>query len=149
MSEHHATITWVRESAGFNYEEYNRDHEWRFDGGVTVAASAAPRYLGTEDRVDPEEALVAAISSCHMLTFLAICARRRIVVDEYVDEAVGQLEKNDSGRLAVTKVELRPRIRFGGEPPGDEELERIHEQSHRDCFIANSVTTQIVLARYS
>jgi len=143
MSEHHATVSWRRSSGGFSYPEYNREHEWRFGSGRTVPASAAPKYLGNGENVDPEEAFVAAVSSCHMLTFLAICARRRIVVDAYEDAAVGYLTENASGRLAVTRVELRPRIEFAGAAPDAATMNWLHERSHDECFIANSVTCTI------
>ena len=143
MSEHKATIRWSRGDRDFAYESYPRDHTWTFEGGVEVAASAAPACLGTAERVDPEEAFVAAVSSCHMLTFLAIAARKRLVVDRYDDDAVGLLEKNADGKLAVTRVTLRPRIAFGATPPAAEELARLHELAHENCFIANSVRTAI------
>ena len=145
MSEHRATVAWSRDGDEFTYETYSRDHAWEFSGGVRVPASAAPAYLGSEERVDPEEAFVASIASCHMLTFLAIAARRRLVVESYEDAAVGFLEKNEEGRLAVTRVELRPRIAFGGRDPSADELARIHELSHKQCFIANSVRTRITV----
>ncbi len=145
MSEHRATVAWAREGAEFTYDGYSRDHEWQFAGGVRIPASAAPAYLGSEERVDPEEAFVASVASCHMLTFLAIAARRRLVVERYEDAAVGFLEKNQEGRLAVTRVELRPRIAFGGREPSADELARIHELSHKQCFIANSVRTRITV----
>src|SRR6516225_9974001 len=106
MSEHKATIEWKRETPDFAYQTYNRDHEWSFDAGITVRASAAPAYLGSESCVDPEEAFVASLSSCHMLTFLAIAARKKYVVDSYRDNAIGVLDKDSSGRLAVVKVTL-------------------------------------------
>ena len=144
MSEHRATIDWKRESQGFGYDTYNRGHRWSFDGGVEVAASAAPAYRGDPDRVDPEEAFVASLASCHMLTFLAIAARQRFVVDSYSDQAIGFMEKNEKGRLAITRVTLRPKIAFGGEkPPSGEQLAKLHELAHEQCFIANSVLTQI------
>jgi len=143
MSQHRATIAWRRETEDFTYESYNRSHEWRFANDIVIPASAAPEFLGTPDRVDPEEAFVATISACHMLTFLAICARKRLTVLEYVDEATGHLEKNAAGALAITRVELSPRIRFAGDPPADRLMERLHEQSHAECFIANSVLTDI------
>ena len=146
MSEHKATIDWKRETPSFAYETYNRDHDWSFDSGVTVRASANPAYLGSESCVDPEEAFVAALSSCHMLTFLAIAARKKFVVDSYHDEAVGVLEKDAGGRLAITRVSLRPAVHFGGEEvPGAEELQRLHDQAHHACFIANSVKTEVVV----
>ena len=146
MSEHRATIDWKRESQGFSYDTYNRGHLWKFDGGVEVAASAAPAYKGDPDRVDPEEAFVASLASCHMLTFLAIAARQRFVVDSYSDQAIGFMEKNEKGRLAITRVTLRPKIAFGGEkPPSSEQLSKLHELAHEQCFIANSVSTEITV----
>jgi organic hydroperoxide reductase OsmC/OhrA len=145
MSEHKAAISWSRGDRTFAYESYPRDHTWRFEAGIEVPASAAPAYLGSAERVDPEEAFVASISSCHMLTFLALAARKRLVVDRYDDDAVGVLEKDAGGRLAVTRVTLRPRIAFGGSPPSAEELERLHELAHESCFIANSVRTEITV----
>ena len=146
MSEHRATVSWRRESDDFAYESYNRGHGWSFDSGVEVPASAAPDFLGDPDRVDPEEAFVAAISSCHMLTFLAIAARKRLVVDGYRDEAVGHMEKNEDGRLAITRVVLRPRIEFAGDgAPSADVLEKMHHQAHEHCFIANSVRTEVTV----
>ena len=146
MSEHKVTVDWRRETPDFAYETYNRDHDWAFDAGVTVRASANPAYLGNGSCVDPEEAFVASLSSCHMLTFLAIAARRKLVVDSYHDEAVGVLEKGGGGRLAITRVTLRPQVRFGGENlPGPEDLRRLHDQAHHACFIANSVKTDVVV----
>ena len=146
MSEHRVTIAWQRETTDFSYETYGRDHVWRFEGGAELTASCTPDFGGDPDLVDPEQAFVAALSSCHMLTFLAVAARRRLVVDRYEDEAVGTLEKNEEGLLAMTRVVLRPRVSFGGEtPPSSEELERLHERAHKACFIANSVRTTVTL----
>ncbi|MFN3197995.1 MAG: OsmC family protein [Bradymonadia bacterium] len=145
MSEHTAVIRWTRETEGFAYENYNRSHTWGFDAGITVPASAATTYLGDADRVDPEEALVAAVSSCHMLTLLAIASKRGWVVDAYEDDAVGTLGKNDKGRLAVTRIVLRPKVAFSGEQPSEEQLEWLHTSAHRGCFIANSITTEVVV----
>ncbi|GAA4855119.1 OsmC family protein [Luteimonas vadosa] len=146
MSEHHASIHWRRGDAAFNYETYSRDHDWRFDGGPCVPASAAPAYRGNPGRVDPEEAFVAAVSSCHMLTLLAIAARKRWIVERYDDDAVGTMSPNADGRLAVTRIELRPRIEFApGSAPDAAQLARLHEQAHADCFIANSVRTEVVV----
>jgi organic hydroperoxide reductase OsmC/OhrA len=143
MSQHVAEILWERQSKGFSYEEYNRGHLWRFDGG-TVNASASPEYRGDKDRVDPEEALVAAISSCHMLSFLAIAARKRLTVDSYKDRAVGKMEKIPNGQLAVTRVDLFPRVTFATEVDA-RTVEQMHHLAHEQCFIANSVRTEIVV----
>jgi organic hydroperoxide reductase OsmC/OhrA len=145
MSEHRASVDWKLETPGFGYKEYNRDHLWRFEGGAEVEASAAPAYLGNPERVDPEKALVAALSSCHMLTFLAIASRKGYVVESYRDDAVGHMTKDARGRLAITRVELSPRIEFRGKPPADEELASIHDEAHHHCFIANSVLTEVTV----
>jgi organic hydroperoxide reductase OsmC/OhrA len=146
MSEHKVTVEWKRETPDFAYQNYNRDHNWTFDAGVTVRASAAPAYLGNPHCVDPEEAFVASLSSCHMLTFLAIAARKRFVLDEYHDEAVGILDKDAAGRLAILRVTLRPKVQFSGEKtPTADELTQMHEQAHHACFIANSVKTEVLV----
>jgi organic hydroperoxide reductase OsmC/OhrA len=146
MSEHNATVDWKRETPDFAYESYNRDHDWSFDAGITVRASANPAYMGSESCVDPEEAFVASLSSCHMLTFLALAARKRYIVDGYKDQAVGVLSKDAAGRLAMTRVALRPRVVFGGETiPSPDEVRRLHDQAHHACFIANSVKTEVVV----
>jgi organic hydroperoxide reductase OsmC/OhrA len=146
MSEHRVLLKWQRTSDDFAYEKYNRDHTWAFDGGVSVHASASPQYRGNPDCVDPEEALVAAISSCHMLSFLAIASMKKLVVDAYDDDAVGFLEKNAEGKLAVTRAILRPQVRFGGTTvPSAEELKALHDRAHHECFIANSVRTEITI----
>src|SRR5574337_425774 len=146
MSEHSVTVKWRRTSASFDYESYNRDHSWSFDAGVQVRGSAAPAFRGDPDCVDPEEAYVAALSSCHMLTFLAVASRKRLIVDAYEDNATGFMEKNVHGKLAVTRVVLRPRIRFGGPVvPSRDELTKLHEQAHQGCIIANSVLTTVTV----
>src|SRR6266704_3691479 len=112
MSEYKVTLKWERGGAEFSYQKYPRDHTWSFDGGHTMTATAAPAYLGNPANVDPEEAFVASLSSCHMLTFLAIACKYKFVVDEYTDDAVGHMEKNAEGRLAITRVELHPKLKF-------------------------------------
>lgn len=143
MSHHSARIDWSLSGTDFGYEAYNREHTWTFDGGVTVPASAAPDFLGRPGHVDPEAALVAALSSCHMLTFLALCAKKRLTVTAYRDEAVGVLEKNAAGNPAVTRVNLFPVVTFSGGDPDDETFRKIHDQAHEHCFIANSVTCEL------
>lgn len=148
MSQHVAIISWSRGDAVFKDNQYSRGHTWTFDGGATVAASASPEIvplpLSVAGNVDPEEAFVASLSSCHMLGFLAIAAKRRFVVDSYEDKAVGILAEDDRGRLCVSDVTLRPRIRFSGERrPTMEQLEKMHHKSHELCFIANSVKTRV------
>ena len=148
MSEHKATLRWERGDAEFSYQNYPRDHSWSFDGGHTMTATAAPAYLGNPVNVDPEEAFVASLASCHMLTFLAIACKQKFVLDSYEDEAVGHMEKNAEGKLAITKVELHPKIKFSGEKqPTAEELDTLHRGAHENCFIANSVKTEITVAK--
>jgi organic hydroperoxide reductase OsmC/OhrA len=144
MSEHKATIIWARNGVDFSYKTYPRDHVWRFDNGVEIPGSAAPAYLGNPDRVDPEGAFVAALSSCHMLTFLALASNKGFVVDTYEDAAIGHLGKNATGKMAVTKVELHPKIAFSGAKlPAQTDLDWLHDKAHKECFIANSVTTEV------
>ena len=147
MSEHHAGVRWTRTSSDFAYANYNRAHEMRFKhGDVMLAASAAPAFRGDAERVDPEETFVASLASCHMLSFLAICARKRLMVDSYEDDAVGYLEKGAMGKLWVARVTLKPRVRFAtGTNVDTDALAKIHHQSHEECFIANSVKTEITV----
>ena len=148
MSQHTAIIWWERKEEGFLAGKYSREHTWVFDGGAIVAASAAPTNVpapfANPANVDPEEAFVASVSSCHMLTFLYLAAKQGFVVDEYRDEAVGVLAKDAAGRDAVTRVTLHPAIRFAGErEPTREELEALHHAAHEGCYISNSVTTEV------
>ena len=145
MSTHKATIEWSLTGDSFAYDDYSRNHLWKFGAGE-VAASSAPKYLGDVDRVDPEQAFVAAVASCHMLTFLAIASRKRLRIESYRDEAVGYMTTNERGRLAVTRVELKPRIVFSTDcSVSARQIRSMHELSHKECFIANSVTTEIVV----
>ena len=144
MSEHKVTLHWERGAAEFVYQKYPRDHTWSFDGGHTMTASAAPAFLGNPANVDPEEAFVASLSSCHMLTFLAIACKQKFVLDEYTDDAVGHMEKNTEGRLAITRVTLRQRLKFSGDKqPTPQEIEEMNHGAHEQCFIANSVKTDV------
>lgn len=145
MSEHRATIEWARTSSDFTYATYNRDHVWRFDSGQSLGASATPAYKGNPAMVDPEEAFVAALSSCHMLTFLALAAKQGFTVDRYIDEAVGHMAKGGDGKMAITRVELAPQITFAGTPPTGEQLDQLHHAAHEHCFIANSVKTDVAV----
>lgn len=149
MSEFGATIRWKRGKDEFTDDRYSRGHEWAFDGGLTVAASASPDIvplpMSIPENVDPEEAFVASLSSCHMLFFLAIAAAAGFVVDEYTDAATGNMQENSEGRTAITKVVLRPCATYSGERiPQKEKIEKMHDRAHRMCFIANSVKTEIV-----
>ena len=144
MAEHKIMLEWKRETDSFTYDSYNRNHVWVTDGGAKVVASAAPAYRGNPAQMNPEEAFVAALSSCHMLTFLAMAAKKKFVVDRYSDPAVGFVEKNAQGKLAVTRVTLRPTVAFSGAAvPTPEQLTALHEEAHNGCFIANSVTTDV------
>ena len=146
MSKHLASLRWNRNGKPFTYEGYSRDHEWIFEGGQRLTGSAAEAFLGSLEGVDPEEALVVALSSCHMLTLLAIAAKKGWTVESYDDDAEGTLGKNDAGKLSLTRVTLRPRIIFAeGKTPDAEALQRLHHQAHENCFIANSVKTEVVI----
>ena len=146
MSEHRVTLKWERGGAEFSYQKYPRNHTWKFDGGHEMTASAAPAYLGDPKKVDPEEAFVASLSSCHMLTFLAVAAKKKFMLDEYVDEAVGHMEKNTDGKLAITRVTLKQRLKFSGDKqPTPQEIEEMNHMAHDQCFIANSVKTEITV----
>ncbi len=145
MSEHRTALTWTLESGGFSYKEYNREHEVRFAGGHSLRGSSAPDYLGKAEHPNPEEMLVAALSSCHMLTFLAVASKRGFIVARYEDHAVGYLEKNANGKLAITRAVLKPKVTFLEKTPDAEQLDRMHETSHKECFIANSVMTKITV----
>lgn len=150
MSTHTAVIRWQRQANEiFSDNQYSRAHVWLFDGGVTVPASSSPQVvplpLSVEENVDPEEAFIAALSSCHMLVFLSIAAKRRYVIDSYVDEAIGELTAGENGKEWVSKVVLRPRIVFSGDKqPTREQLGKMHHLAHENCFIANSVKTEVV-----
>jgi organic hydroperoxide reductase OsmC/OhrA len=150
MSEYKAKITWHRQiDEEFVQSKYSRGHEWSFDGGTTIPASSSPHIVplpySVEANVDPEEAFVAALSSCHMLLFLSIAAKRRFVVDTYIDNAVGIMEQDENGRFLISKVVLRPEIVFSGDKqPSKEQVKKMHHQSHTQCFIANSVKTNVI-----
>lgn len=148
MSEYTATIAWERGEHAFTDKRYSRAHTWTFDGGVQVPASSSPHTVplphSSASAVDPEEAFVASLSSCHMLWFLAIAAQEGFCVDSYADEAVGLMDKDASGRVAITRVTLRPQTRFSGERlPSEAELRDMHHKAHEECFIANSVKSEV------
>jgi organic hydroperoxide reductase OsmC/OhrA len=143
-----ATVAWRREDGeDFAKGRYSRGHVWRFDGGIEVPASASPSVVpapwSRDDAVDPEEAYIAALSSCHMLTFLDLARRAGIVVESYEDEAIGTMERVAPGRMAITRVVLRPRIAYATDAPDQATLDDLHHKAHDACFIANSVKTEI------
>ncbi|OEZ79970.1 OsmC-like protein [Janthinobacterium sp. HH106] len=149
MHQFFATVAWQRDGQDFAGQRYSRGHEWQFDGGLTVPASSSPLSvplpMSVVENIDPEEALVAATSSCHMLFFLSLAAQRGVVIDDYRDDAVGELDKNAQGRLAMTRIVLRPRIAFAGTPPSPEALAALHHDAHERCYIANSLTADVVV----
>jgi len=149
MSTYNATIVWQRDAQAFVDHRYSRRHSWSFDGGAVVPASASPQIvplpMSDAAGVDPEEAFVASLSSCHMLWFLDIAARAGWVVDHYRDEATGVLARDAQGQLAMTRVALHPAVRFaGGHGPDTQTLRALHHQAHASCFIANSVKTEVL-----
>ena len=149
MSEYFSTVVWERNDQVFTDNQYSRGHLWKFDGGAEVNASASPHIVplpySVEENVDPEEAFVASLSSCHMLFFLSIAAKKKFVVEQYVDNAVGIMEEGADGKMLITKVILRPEVIFTGEKqPTFEQLGKMHHQSHDLCFIANSVKTEVI-----
>ncbi|MCI1728843.1 MAG: OsmC family protein [Chiayiivirga sp.] len=144
MSEHRIALDWRRDGHASAHDTYSRAHTIRFSGGQALRNSSAPDYFGDAALANPEELLVAALSSCHMLTFLAVAAKRGFVVERYVDDAVGVLEKNSDGKPAVTRVRLRPQVEFGGEKqPDATELDNLHHKAHQHCIVANSVKTEV------
>ncbi len=151
MSEHKATVTWTRTSEEFLQGKFSREHTWAFDGGVTVPASSAPTSVpvpySNPANVDPEEAFVAAISSCHMLFFLFFASRRGVQVDSYHDDAVGVMTKNEKGRSWISSVTLRPRVIYSGDKlPTAADEEQLHHDAHDHCFVANSAKSEIIVA---
>jgi organic hydroperoxide reductase OsmC/OhrA len=155
MSHYTATIRWERDSQPFHDNRYSRAHVWRFDGGIEVPASSSPSVvplpMSRAEAVDPEEAFVASLSSCHMLWFLSIAVKGKYIVDTYEDQAEGVMAKNAEGRLAMTQVTLRPRVVFSGPTlPDKAQLDALHHAAHEQCFIASSVRSEVVVApRYA
>jgi organic hydroperoxide reductase OsmC/OhrA len=151
VSEHKAVVRWRRDDGDFLRGKYARAHSWSFDGGVTVPASSAPSSVplpwSDESAVDPEEAFVASLSSCHMLTFLYLASRQGFVVESYEDAAVGVMSKADNGIPWVSAVTLNPDIVYGGDKqPDPQQEQKLHHEAHRQCFIANSVKTAVQVA---
>jgi organic hydroperoxide reductase OsmC/OhrA len=148
VSGYQAIVEWDRNGEKFTDNRYSRAHRWRFDGGVEVPASASPHVvplpMSVRAAVDPEEAFVAALSSCHMLWFLSLAARDGFVVESYRDQAEGVMEKDAAGKLAFTRVTLRPQVRYAGDRQPDRDAENsLHHEAHEECFIARSVRTDV------
>ena len=150
MSVYTATIRWNRSGEGdFTKGQYSRAHEWTFDGGAVVRAGPSPHVVpapwSDPAAVDPEEAFVASVSSCHMLFFLDFARRAGLVIDDYMDEAEGELGKRADGKMAMTRVTLHPRVTWAGDPPDQAAIADLHHRAHEACFIANSVTTEVII----
>jgi organic hydroperoxide reductase OsmC/OhrA len=147
------TITWEKQPGEvFSDNQYSRAHTWTFDGGITLAASSSPHVvalpMSKEAAVDPEEAFIASISSCHMLWFLSEAAEKGLVVTRYEDKAEGVLGKNSEGRLAMTRVTLKPKVSFAGTPqPTAQAIDALHQLAHEECFIASSIKTPITIVQ--
>ncbi len=149
MAEYTVAVLWDRDGAAFTDNRYSRGHRWLFDGGVEVPASSSPHVvpvpLSVAAAVDPEEAFVASLASCHMLWFLSIAANLRFVVESYRDEAAGVMAEVAAGRLAMTRVTLRPEVRFGGDrQPSADRIVAMHRDAHERCYIARSVRSDVV-----
>ena len=144
-----AKIAWDGKGADITKRKYSRAHQWTFDGGITTPASSSPHVVplpwSEERAIDPEEALVAAASSCHMMSFLWAAAKAGFNVARYEDEAVGILAKNGKGRYAITRITLKPYIVFTGRQPSAQEQDALHHEAHEECYIANSLLTEIVV----
>ena len=146
MSEHRIQLAWSRNDQPFERNNYQRAHRVVYAGGQSINASSAVAYGGDAADVDPEQQLLGALASCHMLTFLAVAANRALVVDSYADNAEATLGKNAAGQMAVMQMTLRPRVRFSGSSiPTADEIAKLHERAHRACFIANSVNSQVTI----
>ena len=150
MSKHQATVSWKRADKDFINGRYSREHTWRFDGGVVVPASPSPSVVpvpwSNPANVDPEEAYVAAVSSCHMLTFLYLASKEGFQVDSYDDEAIGAMTKNERGTPWVSAVTLHPKIVYSGlKQPTPSQEKHLHHEAHEQCFIAQSIKTQITV----
>jgi len=143
-----AEILWLRDGQDFSDNRYSRRHTLRFDGGAEIAASSSPHVvplpMSDATTVDPEEAFVASLSSCHMLWFLSIAAKRKFCVDRYFDPAIGVMDKNTEGKMAMVQVTLKPEVVFSGELiPSRMQIDQMHHEAHEECFIANSVKTEV------
>lgn len=149
MSQYFATVAWNKKtSESFIDNKYSRAHQWKFDGGAVIEASSSPHVVplpySCEANVDPEEAFIASLSSCHMLFFLSFAANRKYTVESYIDEATGIMQIDDNKRMSMTDVTLQPKITFSGDKqPTKEQIDRIHHNAHKQCFIANSVKTKV------
>ena len=146
MSSYSINLVWRRATPDFDYKTFDRGHTWHLAGGQTVHGSAAPEFSGDSVKSNPEEALLAALSSCHMLTFLAIAALKKLVVDSYEDEPLAELGKNEKGKMMVARLTLRPKVVFGGETvPDPDAVRELHRKAKENCFIGNSLLSPVTL----
>ena len=140
MSDYSVKLSWKRNTPEFIYKEYSRDHTLDFGNGNVINASSSPEYFGNAEFIDPEQAFIASLTSCHMLTFLAIACKKRFSVIEYSDSAVGVLEENDNKKTVITQINLCPKVVFDSEKvPTEEQFKKMHDQAHEYCFIANTI----------
>jgi organic hydroperoxide reductase OsmC/OhrA len=150
MATYTAAVRWQRNGAVFSDKKYGRSHVWSFDGGAQVPGSSSPHVVpvpySDPAAVDPEEAFVAAVSSCHMLWFLSIACKKGLIVESYDDEAEGLMQKNAAGKQAITRVTLRPKVAFSGPAPDLESFRAMHDEAHQECFIANSIKSEVVFS---
>ncbi len=142
MSEHRIFVDWKRDTPDFEYDTYDRTYAVRFEGGWLAKSSAAPQFKGNADLPNPEEYFAAALSGCHMLTFLAVAARSHLQVDTYTDEAVAHLDKNEFGKFVISSVVLSPKVKFS-EPVPDERFQHMHKKAHENCFIAGATACEV------
>jgi len=149
LSIYTANVIWKRGKQAFTDNKYSRAHTWIFDGGCEIPASPSPHIVplpySVEENVDPEEAFIASLSSCHMLFFLSIAAKKKLLIDSYDDNAIGILEENSQDQLVMTKITLDPKIIFSNKQPSKEEIKKMHHLAHQQCFLANSVKTEITV----
>lgn len=144
MSEHSVTIEWQRQSESFQFEDYNRDHVWSTASGQRLEVSAAPAYFGNPDCINPEQALAGSLSSCHMLTFLAVASKQGLIIDRYRDRAIAHLGRNEQGRMAVIRIELHPEVGFApGQAIDISGYRDLHERAHKACFVANALRSAV------
>ena len=147
MADRSLSLEWSRTTPSFNYDSYSRNHIVRFGDGGAVCSSSAPEFHGDPRCLDPEQAFVMSLASCHLLTFLAIASKKGYTVDKYIDKSAAELGKNKQGKSAIVKVELRPAVTFSGEKiPSLEEFNALHDRAHRGCIVANTIDGNVAIA---
>jgi organic hydroperoxide reductase OsmC/OhrA len=144
MSEHTIELTWLKNATEFEYDKYDRTHKIQFNGGQSINSSATKEFFGDDAHANPEELIASSLASCHMLTFLAIASKKKLIVEKYEDNPIAVLEKGSSGRLQITKITLKPKVIFAeGTSMDTETLKKLHESAHRNCFIGSSITSEV------